>query len=111
MGARGAAGEHEASRRMKTELLIQMDGLARSNRVSSSGSEPEPQVFVLCATNLPWELDTVGTRLLWSCRIVTGIGCIQCGPAQCLLWGRLMWLVLWHSHYSMSLSQQHTCIP
>ena len=34
---------------MKTELLIQMDGLARSNAL----------VFVLAATNLPWELDMV----------------------------------------------------
>ena len=34
---------------MKTELLIQMDGLARSNAL----------VFVLAATNMPWELDMV----------------------------------------------------
>ena len=37
-------GEHEGSRRMKTELLIQMDGLARSNDL----------VFLLAASNLPW---------------------------------------------------------
>ena len=37
----------QGSRRMKTELLIQMDGLHRSNDM----------VFVLAASNLPWELD------------------------------------------------------
>lgn len=74
MGARGAEGEHEASRRMKTELLIQMDGLARGRKAGSSGEEPEPQVFVLCATNLPWELDMVSCPLnhklviLWCCK-------------------------------------------
>ena len=48
-------GEHEASRRMKTELLIQLDGLdAREGGgdVSAGGG-----VFLLAATNTPWSLD------------------------------------------------------
>jgi len=78
MGARGAEGEHEASRRMKTELLIQMDGLTRSSTTASSSNnnssgegcgaicrEPqEPQVFVLAASNLPWDLDQALLRRL-----------------------------------------------
>ncbi|XP_075441908.1 katanin p60 ATPase-containing subunit A-like 2 isoform X1 [Ascaphus truei] len=50
----GAGGEHEGSLRMKTELLVQMDGLSRSDDL----------VFVLAASNLPWELDYAMLRRL-----------------------------------------------
>nr|KAJ3421648.1 Katanin p60 ATPase-containing subunit A-like 2 [Polyrhizophydium stewartii] len=42
------------SRRMKTELLIQMDGLAKSRE----------HVFLLAASNLPWDLDVAMLRRL-----------------------------------------------
>mmetsp|Transcript_18522 Transcript_18522/g.34598 ORF Transcript_18522/g.34598 Transcript_18522/m.34598 type:complete len:509 (+) Transcript_18522:136-1662(+) len=58
LSARGGEGgqEHEASRRMKTELLMQMDGL----KASTAGE----QVFVMAASNLPWDLDTAVLRRL-----------------------------------------------
>ena len=52
----GDTTEHEASRRMKTELLIQMDGVR--------GHKPNEQVFVMAASNIPWDLDVAVLRRL-----------------------------------------------
>nr|CAD7572144.1 unnamed protein product [Timema californicum] len=46
-------GEHEASRRLKTEFLVEFDGLP---------SSPEERVLVMAATNRPQELDEAALR-------------------------------------------------
>ncbi|XP_023718260.2 spastin isoform X3 [Cryptotermes secundus] len=46
-------GEHEASRRLKTEFLVEFDGLP---------SNPEERVLVMAATNRPQELDEAALR-------------------------------------------------
>ena len=61
MSARGESGdEHEGSRRMKTELLIQLDGLTKNEGV-----------FLLAASNIPWDLDPALLRRLEKRVIVT----------------------------------------
>ncbi|XP_034251151.1 katanin p60 ATPase-containing subunit A-like 2 [Thrips palmi] len=51
---RGLAGEHEASRRLQAELLVQLDGL----------NGHAENVFLLVTSNLPWDLDEALLRRL-----------------------------------------------
>jgi katanin p60 ATPase-containing subunit A1 len=48
VSTRGADGEHEASRRFKSELLSQMDG------IPSSSGQAADTVMVLATSNAPW---------------------------------------------------------
>ena len=74
-GSRGGANEHEASRRVKTELMVQMDGVGNSDvevkQEGEAGSEDTESsgpsrrtVIVLAATNMPWDLDEALRRRL-----------------------------------------------
>eukprot|EP01042_Synura_sphagnicola_P001576 gene1576-1830_t len=84
-GSRGAANEHEASRRVKTELMVQMDGVgADDGGDSKESADPSSgnghgtddaegsvelgagskTVIVLAATNTPWDLDEALRRRL-----------------------------------------------
>ena len=60
--ARGSANEHEASRRLKSELLSLIDGVP-----ASGGRDGDPQsslVMVLATCNKPWDLDEAMRRRL-----------------------------------------------
>lgn len=67
---RGEASEHEASRRVKAELLVQMDGVTSSAPKDPDENDPDApsaqpkQVMVLAATNRPWDLDEALRRRL-----------------------------------------------
>lgn len=61
-------GEHESSRRVKAELLVQMDGVSSASSASANeaqdDNESKKNVMVLAATNRPWDLDEAIRRRL-----------------------------------------------
>jgi SpoVK/Ycf46/Vps4 family AAA+-type ATPase len=67
LSSRSSSGEHEATRRIKTEFLIQWSDLQRA-AAGREQSEKEKErgdasrVLVLAATNLPWAIDEAARR-------------------------------------------------
>ncbi|CAK9174656.1 unnamed protein product [Ilex paraguariensis] len=56
-----ASGEHESSRRVKSELLVQVDGV---NNTGTNEDGTRKIVMVLAATNFPWDIDEALRRRL-----------------------------------------------
>lgn len=67
LSSRGGSSEHESTRRIKTEFLIQWSDLQRA-AAGSKQSEKEKaegdasRVLVLAATNMPWAIDEAARR-------------------------------------------------
>ena len=66
--SRGASGEHEASRRVKSEFLVQIDGCSAVDDAhdddENGGGSGAKKVMVLAATNFPWDIDEALRRRL-----------------------------------------------
>ena len=60
--SRGKDGEHESSRRVKSEILVQLDGCSSSG--GDGDKDQASKVMVLAATNFPWDLDEALRRRL-----------------------------------------------
>jgi katanin p60 ATPase-containing subunit A1 len=66
-GARGQLADNEASRRVLSELLIQMDGMNSTNSAGANelaNEEQKKTITVIAATNRPWDLDEALRRRL-----------------------------------------------
>ncbi|CAK7272836.1 Golgi transport complex subunit 6 [Sporothrix epigloea] len=68
LSQRSGSGEHEATRRIKTEFLIQWSDLQRAAAGREENDEENgrrgdaSRVLVLAATNLPWAIDEAARR-------------------------------------------------
>ncbi len=52
--------EHEASRKVKVQFFVEIDGIAND----TNDQKDKPKVFILAATNRPWDLDQAILRRL-----------------------------------------------
>lgn len=62
LSSRSDQGEHETSRRIKTEFLIQWSDLARAAAGRDAKLGDPGRVLVLAATNAPWAIDDAARR-------------------------------------------------
>lgn len=63
LSSRSGSGEHEATRRIKTEFLIQWSDLAKAAAGRDDKNDGDAsRVLVLAATNLPWAIDEAARR-------------------------------------------------
>ncbi|KXL47065.1 hypothetical protein M433DRAFT_606 [Acidomyces richmondensis BFW] len=62
LGARGGGSEHEATRRIKTEFLIQWSDLQKAAAGRAATEGDATRVLVLAATNMPWAIDEAARR-------------------------------------------------
>ena len=64
LSSRSSGTENEASRRSKTEFLIQWSDLQRAaaGRERKGGGGDASRVLVLAATNMPWDIDEAARR-------------------------------------------------
>lgn len=58
LSARKSEGEHEASRRLKTEFMVNIDGVVQQNE----GNRDSQNVLLLACTNCPWDIDSAVLR-------------------------------------------------
>jgi len=62
---KGGGNEHEASRRFKTEFMVQMDGIVSGNASNNDDGEGDDvchRVLVLGCSNCPWDIDDAVMR-------------------------------------------------
>ncbi|KIW11057.1 hypothetical protein PV08_10356 [Exophiala spinifera] len=62
LSTRSGSSEHEASRRSKTEFLIQWSDLQRAAAGRDTTLGDPSRVLVLAATNCPWDIDEAARR-------------------------------------------------
>ena len=67
LSSRGGSNEHETTRRIKTEFLIQWSNLQRAAAGKEQTAKEEKEgdasrVLVLAATNMPWAIDEAARR-------------------------------------------------